>query len=400
MAELQPGDLIGSFEVRRLLGKGGMGAVYLAHDPSLDREVAVKVLPNRLARDGAIVARFQREARSLAKLRHPNLMHIYTVGEYGGRPFFAMEYVRGSTLKSVIAKTGPLPPEQALHICGEVMSALAKVHKAEMVHRDIKPGNIMVDEDGRAVLMDFGLAREEQDLSLTADHTVLGTPSYMSPEQARGDRVDARTDIYSLGIVLYEMLAGAPPFKGKTSFELLRQHIEAAVPPLLEARPDLPAAYDSVVRAALAKPPGDRFQTVGQMAAALAEISPSATLIRTARETGDTAPTLISRRSTQAAPPERKPRGTWLWWAVTAAAVTLAALAAWSVFRPDPRPVGLVGHRVRIERKDASPVEGRLLSIEVLDDGTTTARIEAGEPGQPRTISIREGDELVVIDPR
>ena len=399
MAELQPGDQIGSYQIRRLLGKGGMGAVYLAHDPSLDREVAVKVLPDRLARDGAIVARFQREARSIAKLRHPNLMHIYTVGEHRGRPFFAMEYVRGSTLRSVIAKTGPLAPDQAAHICGEVMSALAKVHKAGMIHRDIKPGNIMVDEDGRAVLMDFGLAREEQDLSLTADHTVLGTPSYMSPEQAKGGRVDARTDIYSLGIVLYEMLAGSPPFKGKTSFEVLRQHIEDAVPPLLEARPGLPAAYDAVVEHALAKPPGKRFQTVGKMAAALAEISPSATLIRTAREMGDTAPTLVSGRPTRAAAAP-KPRGAWLWWAVTAAAVVLAALLAWVVFRPEPRTVGPVGHWVRIERKNATPVEGRLLSIEVLDDGTTTAKIEAGEPGQPRTISIREGDELVVVDRR
>jgi len=418
---------IGPYEVRRLLGKGGMGAVYLAADRSLDRMVAIKMLPPHLSEEPEIVARFQREARAIAKLRHPNLMHIYTVGEHEGRPYFAMEYVKGSTLSSIIAKAGRIQPRQAAHVAAEIMSALDKVHQADIIHRDVKPGNIIIDEDGRAVLMDFGLARQAEDAPLTADHTVLGTPNYMSPEQAEGKPLDERTDVYSLGIVLYEMLTGAPPFKGKTSFEILRQHIESSVPPPSEVQAGVPKAFDAVVARAVAKSPADRYQDMRQMAAGLAQVHPSATLARLAGAPGaGTKPAaLLSQpgarfkstvrltRTAMSAPAGSRRSRRRLW--AGAAAVVFVGLLSWLIFWPEPAPKPApesvsqpelspapeqVGQMVEILRTGAETVRGRLISIEVLDDGTTIAKISSEDSEQAHTISIQDGDELRVVRKR
>ncbi|MFO7899367.1 MAG: protein kinase, partial [Planctomycetota bacterium] len=322
MAPLRAGERIGPYQIETLIGKGGMGAVYLAHDRSLDRRVAIKVLPQRFLGDREVVARFHREALALAKLRHPNLMHIYKVGSHGGRPFFAMEYVKGRTVEALIKQTGRIRPPQAAHIAAEVMSALDKVHRAAIVHRDIKPGNIMIDEDGRAILMDFGLARQESDIGLTADHTVLGTPRYMSPEQAKGERVDPRSDIYSLGCVIYEMVTGRPPFRGKSALEVLRKHIESTVPPPSELADDVPPGLDEVIARATAKRPDDRYQSVAEMAADLAGLYRIGPLVRLAAASGQgsepTAPLAAARadypstvrlRRTVRSPPARPRRG-------------------------------------------------------------------------------------------
>ena len=408
MSDAEISGNIGPYEVRRLLGKGGMGTVYLAADHALDRPVAIKVLPLHLSEDEAIVARFQREARAIAKLRHPNLMHIYTVGEHEGRPYFAMEYVKGSTLAFVLAQTGPMPPAQAAQVAGEVLAALDKVHGAGIVHRDIKPANIMIDEDGRTILMDFGLARQAEEVPLTGDHTVLGTPNYMSPEQAKGDPVDPRCDIYSLGIVLYEMLTGAAPFMGKSSFEILRLHIVSSVPPPSEFLPGVPGALDQIVATAVAKSADDRYEDVRQMAAALGAVLPSPTLLRLAGASGSTSgPTvLLPQAGGMVASTVRLPttvasggvsagRRGWLAAALAAAVLVLAGLLAWPVLRPGPDAAP--GQLVEIHLRGADTVRGRLIAIEVLDDGTTMAKI--GEEGSEaeRTFSIREGDELRVV---
>jgi predicted Ser/Thr protein kinase len=413
------GERIGDYEIRRLLGRGGMGAVYLAHDHALDRRVALKILPRRLSADPEIVARFQREAMAMAKLRHPNLMHIYSVGEHKGHPFFAMEYIKGSTLSSVVRKAGSLPPEEAAHILAEIISALVKVHGQGLIHRDIKPGNIMIDEDGRAVLMDFGLARAESDVGLTADHTVLGTPNYMSPEQAKGAHIDARTDLYSLGVVLYEMLAGRPPFQGKTSFEVLRQQIETPVPPPSRSNPTVPAVLDRIVARATEKEPANRYQTVQEMAADLVTVFPSAPLVRlVGGAMPETAPTVLSGAPTAArraptmrsrrTPTQQRRRGALLAWGAGAVGVLLAALLAWAVFGPEDEPpvppqgtwVRLVGSDGAVRSDPDGRAEGRLVEMLVIDEVNIAVKIKPEGRGRTRTWGVKEGDTLHVLHDR
>ena len=408
MTQFSPGDTIGPYTVVGLLGKGGMGTVYLAEDPSLGRRVAIKILHTQFIEDAEIVERFRREARALARLRHPNLMHIYSVGEHEGRPYFAMEHIHGTVLSTLLAQSGPLPPAQAARITADILAALHQVHKAGIIHRDVKAGNIILDEAGRAILMDFGLARGEGDPALTAAHRILGTPTYMSPEQARTEELDARTDLYSLGVVLYEMLTGSPPFTGKTSFEILRQHIESSVPPPSAVRPDAPLAFDLLVARAVAKSPADRFQSAREMAAALADACPGMTPPPLHEFESDTALTRITTpppgfASTVrlAAPVIVSPRRAgrlprWLKLALGILALLLLAALIWLAVRPGPNAVPTAGSQIEIIRRGAEPVRGRLIEIENLDDGTTTAKIVESGTGRTLTISIREGDELRV----
>ena len=277
------GKKLGVYEIREPLGRGGMGAVFKAYDPTLDRFVAVKVLPAQMAKDTSFVARFQHEARALAKLRHPHLMHIYAVGEAEGLYYFAMELVEGASLSDVIRKKGALPANTAVHILSQVMSGLYKAHEIGMVHRDIKPGNILIDRDGRTVLMDFGLAKEAYQQKLTMDGTIVGTPEYMSPEQAQGEAADARSDIYALGVVLYEMLAGSVPFSGSTAFAVLRQQVEAEPASLREKAPGAPVELEAIVNKALAKQPEDRYQDLIDFAASLIEVRRTPSLLSIVR---------------------------------------------------------------------------------------------------------------------
>ncbi len=263
------GTRLGGYRVREKIGEGGMGAVYLAHDAALDRRVALKTLPAELAQSETCRRRFLREARSLARVKHPSLVQIYTVAHDRGHYFFAMEYVDGENLSERVARAGPMSLDEMLAVSGQALGALAAVHDSGVVHRDVKSANIMVERTGRVVLMDLGLAKDEATAGLTTAGMILGTPAYMSPEQARGEEATLRSDIYSFGVVLYEMATGRLPFTGKSAIAVLNKHVTEEPLPVPASRPDLPPAFSAAVAAAMAKDAKERAADARALAALL-----------------------------------------------------------------------------------------------------------------------------------
>ena len=262
----EPRTLAERYRLDEVIGRGGMSTVYRGTDLSLDRVVAVKVALDPLVEQSPIyLARFTREAQSTAALSHPGVVTVYDAGADGPTRFIVMELVPGRSLADVLRDEGPLDPARAARIAAQVADALSAAHAAGIVHRDIKPGNIMVTPDGQAKVLDFGIARALDSHSLTQTATVLGTSAYMSPEQALGQPADARSDIYSLGCVLYEMLTGEPPFMADLSAAVLHQHVRVAPKPALERNPAIPPALDELVMQMLAKSPDDRPQTAAEV---------------------------------------------------------------------------------------------------------------------------------------
>ncbi|PYO89027.1 MAG: hypothetical protein DMD58_10510 [Gemmatimonadetes bacterium] len=257
-------ELNEEYEIIEELGRGGMAIVFKAKEKQLDREVAIKVLPFSLAFDKEFVERFQREARTSARLEHPNIIPIYRVGKSGRIIYFVMKFLRGKPLSSVLTARGSLPPAEIKKILAEVGRALAYAHKKEIVHRDIKPDNIMFDEHGHAVVTDFGIAKAASGGKLTGTGMSIGTPHYMSPEQAKAQPLDGRSDLYSLGVVAYQCLTGGVPFDGEDSFSIGYKHImeEIPTPPLdnLEKR-----QLFEIVRKMMAKTPAQRFQNADEL---------------------------------------------------------------------------------------------------------------------------------------
>ncbi len=260
--------LEGRYEIIRLLGRGGMAVVFLARDLVLEREVAIKVLPPGLNQDPQLIRRFQQEAKTAAKLDHPNIIPIYRVESEGGLTYIVMKYVSGESLEE-LASRGPLPIERVRHILREAALALGHAHRRRVVHRDVKPANIMVDDDGRVILTDFGISKAVQSGEHTGTGAILGTPHYMAPEQARGREVDGRTDQYALAIVGHRVLTGKPPFDGDAQAILYQQVFESP-PSLLERRPDTPPSLRRALDRALAKEAGSRFRTMEEFASAIA----------------------------------------------------------------------------------------------------------------------------------
>ncbi|HEY6400554.1 MAG TPA: serine/threonine-protein kinase, partial [Blastocatellia bacterium] len=270
--------LAGRYRIERLISRGGMGAVFEATQLGLDRAVAIKALLPALSRDEKMRERFRREARSAASLQHPNIIQIYDYGISDHGPYIVMELARGKSLRQLLSQGG-LSIELSVKLMGQILSALAAAHSAKIIHRDLKPDNIMVEEqaDGQvtAKVLDFGIAKmreaqsdEEGTANLTGAN-IIGSPAYMSPEQSLGTALDARSDIYSLGIVLYEMLSGSTPYGKATPGALLTHQINTPPPPLTSAHPEIPGAVESVVMKALAKNPDARFGSATQFAQAL-----------------------------------------------------------------------------------------------------------------------------------
>jgi serine/threonine-protein kinase len=261
------GELIaGRYELEELVGTGGMSSVYRAHDRLLERDVALKVLHQQYTADGDYVERFRREARSVAQLSHPNIVTVIDRGEQDGRQFIVFEYVDGENLKALVERTGPLPARQAVELTLEIARALGFAHEHGLVHRDVKPQNVLLNGDGRAKVTDFGIARSlDVHGGLTQTGTVLGTSDYIAPEQARGSRVDAQSDIYSLGAVLYELLTAEVPFQGDNFVAVAMRHINEPAPSVRERRPDVSPRLDAAIRRAMAKDPRERFRSMDEL---------------------------------------------------------------------------------------------------------------------------------------
>jgi serine/threonine-protein kinase len=284
----------GRYRIVRKLGSGGMANVYLAEDQELGRRVAIKILNDRHAGDEQFVERFRREAKNAAGLSHPNIVSIYDRGEAAeGAYYIAMEYLDGRSLKELIVARGPAPIPIAIDYARQILAALRFAHRNGVIHRDIKPHNILVDSEGRVKVTDFGIARAEQAgaQQMTEAGSIIGTAQYLSPEQARGMRVDKTSDLYSLGIVLYELLTGTVPFTGETPVEIAMKHLSAIPDPPSERRREVPHALDMVVLRALAKDPRDRYQSAEEMDADLERVARGTSV---SRETEEAATTVLS----------------------------------------------------------------------------------------------------------
>ena len=257
------------YRLEAKLGSGGMSTVYLARDEVLDRPVAVKLMHQEMTQHEDQLERFNQEARAVAKLSNPNIVAVIDAGEDGGRPYIVLEYVQGETLKQRISRVGALEVTEALAYGVEVAQGLSVAHEREMVHRDVKPQNVLIDATGRAKLTDFGISRQLNDEGVTATGKVIGTTDYVAPEQAMGKDVDPRSDIYSLGIVLYEMLTGDVPFEADNQIGVAMKHVNEELPDVQLKRPDISAASARVVDMATAKNPEDRYESINDMAADL-----------------------------------------------------------------------------------------------------------------------------------
>ena len=327
------------YDLEELVGGGGMSRVYRARDVVLERDVAVKVLHEQFSRDPEYVERFRREARAIARLSHPNIVTVIDRGEVDGRQYIVFEHVPGETLKELIAREGQLPVEQALSLAHQVGRALAFAHEAGLVHRDIKPQNVLVDPDGAAKVTDFGIARTlDLDEALTETGTVLGTSHYLAPEQASGEQVDERSDQYSLGVVLYELLTGEVPYPGPNAMAVAMRHLRDPIPSVRAKRLDVSPRVDAIVARAMAKRPRDRFPSMEAMLAALEASLAEERNVRARSAEGDTAvlpPIPAAPDQPVGATPRPRPRWRVLAALLVAAGVLVAGLVAAQLGRED-----------------------------------------------------------------
>ena len=374
--------LAGRYEIIRVLGRGGMAIVFLAQDLVLEREVAIKVLPPDMSLDTKLIPRFQQEAKTAAKLDHPNIIPIYRVESEAGLDYFVMKYVNGRTLEQVL-EDGPLTVPQARRVLREAALALGHAHRRRIVHRDVKPANIMLEEaDGRVVLTDFGISKAVQDASqLTGTGTIIGTPHYMAPEQAKGAALDGRADQYALAIVGHQILTGKLPFDGSAHSILYKQVFEPP-PPMLELRPDTPGDLSHALERALSKDPEHRFATMEEFAAAVSgERAGTATVV--------SAP--VKPLSTGSAHPETRSKlGTTNRPVLLAFGVAVVgiALAAWIGLRHFEPHSSVPAVATQVGRPPAPPSS-------MATPGPTAAQIEA----PARLTTRRERHPLRSLEP-
>jgi serine/threonine-protein kinase len=340
---VEPGTVIdGRYEVLSRIGTGGMADVYLARDQLLGRQVAVKLLHHRFAQDQEFVERFRREASSAASLSHPNVVATFDRGEWDGTYYIAMEYLPGRSLKTVVREQAPLDPVSAIDIVTQILHAARFAHGRGVIHRDLKPHNVILDEEGRAKVTDFGIARAgASDMTLTG--SIMGTAQYLSPEQAQGQAVSAASDLYAIGIVLYELLTGAVPFDGETAVTIALKQVSAPPPPPSALNAAVPPELDAVVARALAKDPAERFADASEFLAALEYVRQLLVGHTAVVGNGPVAPAtaalLLPAAEERAAPPSRGRNRRWWWLAGALLALIAAAVALLLLLNPSKHQV-------------------------------------------------------------
>ncbi len=322
---MRVGQLIADrYELKEIVGSGGMSTVYRAFDTLLERHVALKILHDQYGEEQEYVERFRREARAVAQLSHPNIVTVIDRGEEDGRQFIVFELIDGENLKELVARGGPLPVRRVLELGLEVGRALSFAHEQGLVHRDVKPQNVLLNEDGQAKVTDFGIVRSLDAVGQTETGTVLGTSHYIAPEQARGERVDTQTDVYSFGVVLYELLAGDVPYPGDNFVSVAMKHVNDEVPSVLERRPDTPLRLASLIEHCMAKLPAGRPASMDDVVSELESVRSELD----AKDGGEA--TMIVKAKPAArpkrAPRRRAPRKSFPVWPALVGALLLAAL--------------------------------------------------------------------------
>ena len=407
--------LAGRYRIESAVGEGGMARVFRGQDEVLGRTVAVKVLAPEFARDGQFVQRFRREAQSAAALNHPNVVSVFDTGSDGPVHYIVMEFVEGRTLRDVLAADGRLHPRRAAEIAESMCRALATAHKQGLVHRDVKPGNVMLTPSGEVKVMDFGIARVTTGEALTQTATVLGTASYFSPEQAKGEPVDARSDVYSAGCVLYEMLTGQPPFSGDSPVSIAYKHVREDPQLPSQLNRDVSSGLDAVVMKAMAKNPVNRYQTATEMAEDLHRTQQGVEVLATPILPGQ--PTEVVNRPVRhtevmpALPEEERPgRSPWPLVLTTALVVALVGVAAFLLVREltasgtQVRVPEVVGRQEDVAR---SLLERQGFSVareeEASDQDAGVVIDQVPEPGDvvdqgsEVTIVVSQGPEMVDV---
>ncbi|MBI3449967.1 MAG: serine/threonine protein kinase [Acidobacteria bacterium] len=377
---LNAGQRLGPYEILTPIGAGGMGEVYRARDTRLDRTVAVKVLPSHAASNPEVRQRFEREAKAVSSLNHPNICTLHDIGSSEGVDYLVMEYLEGETLAQKLAR-GPLPVEELLRCAIEIADALDRAHRSGLVHRDLKPGNVMITKSGTK-LLDFGLAKSigaataptqltaapTMTSPLTAAGTIVGTFQYMAPEQLEGLEADPRSDLFAFGTVIYEMATGARAFEGKTQASLIASILKEQPRPIAELRPMTPVTLERVVRQCLAKDPDDRWQSAGDLKRELKWIAEGGSQAGAAAFIA--APAVAPRRSPA-----------WLPWLATLVLAVGGVALGWSLHRPAP----VRAMRASMLLPPGTSLDAQNTSIVLSPDGSKVAMVLANEGAPPRS---------------
>ncbi|WP_322858249.1 Stk1 family PASTA domain-containing Ser/Thr kinase [Mycobacterium europaeum] len=413
-----PQHLSDRYELGEILGFGGMSEVHLARDVRLHRDVAVKVLRADLARDPSFYLRFRREAQNAAALNHPSIVAVYDTGEAetptGPLPYIVMEYVDGVTLRDIVHTDGPLPPRRAIEIIADACQALNFSHQNGIIHRDVKPANIMISNTNAVKVMDFGIARAIADSgnSVTQTAAVIGTAQYLSPEQARGDTVDARSDVYSLGCVLYEILTGEPPFTGDSPVAVAYQHVREDPIPPSQRHEGISADLDAVVLKALAKNPDNRYQTAAEMRADLVRVhngeTPEAPKVLTDADRTSLLASGGNHPGPRTDPLPRQPLrriedgnggsvGRWIVAVAALAVLTIVVVIAFNTFGGTTRDVQVPDMRGQVSADAIAALQNRGFKTRTLQKPDSTIppdHVISTDPGANASVSA--GDEITI----